>query len=206
MLPPELAPCMIPFRPLFSKPVYRRALVLVVGAILAVRARTTAAVLRVMGIGSEKRFCAYQRVLSRARWSQQEAARQVLGALVERFAPAGPLVFGIDDTIERRRGARIEAKGIYRDPVRSSKGHFVKASGLRWLGLMLLAEIPWTKRVWTRASTARLRRACRGNRVARAKRASACQSSKSGCTLLLPSGVRYEWRPVRVASGTSGVR
>jgi hypothetical protein len=139
---------MIPFRPLFSKPVYRRALVLVVGAILAVRARTVAAVLRVMGLGSEKRFCAYHRVLSRARWSQREAARQLLGALVERFAPAGPLVFGIDDTIERRRGARIEAKGIYRDPVRSSKGHFVKASGLRWLGLMLLAEIPWAKRVW----------------------------------------------------------
>jgi hypothetical protein len=57
-------------------------------------------------------------------------------------------VLGIDDTIERRRGKRISAKGIYRDPVRSSKGHFVKASGLRWLSLMLLAPIPWAGRVW----------------------------------------------------------
>jgi hypothetical protein len=55
---------------------------------------------------------------------------------------------GLDDTIERRRGKRIAAQGIYRDPVRSSHGHFVKASGLRWLSLMLLVPIPWAGRVW----------------------------------------------------------
>jgi hypothetical protein len=51
----------------------------------------------------------------------------------------GPLVMGMDDTIERRRGAKIQAKGIYRDPVRSSHSHFVK---LRWLSLMLRVPIP----------------------------------------------------------------
>jgi hypothetical protein len=50
-------------------------------------------------------------------------------------------------TIERRRGKRISAKEIYRDPVRSSHGHFVKASGLRWLSLMLLVPISWAGRV-----------------------------------------------------------
>jgi hypothetical protein len=55
---------------------------------------------------------------------------------------------GMDDTIERRRGAKIQAKGIYRDPVRSSHSHFVKTSGLRWLSLMLLVPIPWAGRVW----------------------------------------------------------
>src|SRR5690349_13789639 len=54
----------------------------------------------------------------------------------------------LDDTIERRRGKRITAKGIYRDPVRSSDAHFVKASGLRWMSLMLLAPVPWAERVW----------------------------------------------------------
>jgi len=68
--------------------------------------------------------------------------------LVDVFVPTGPVVLGIDDTIERRRGKCIAAKGIYRDPVRSSHGHFVKASGLRWLSLMLLAPIPWAGRVW----------------------------------------------------------
>lgn len=57
-------------------------------------------------------------------------------------------MLGIDDTIERLRGKCIAAKGIYRDPTCSSKSHFVKASGLRWLGLMLLAPIPWTARIW----------------------------------------------------------
>jgi hypothetical protein len=57
-------------------------------------------------------------------------------------------VIGIDETIERRRGAKIAAKGIYRDPVRSSHSHFVKASGLRWIGMMLLVPIPWVDRVW----------------------------------------------------------
>jgi hypothetical protein len=55
---------------------------------------------------------------------------------------------GHDDTIERRRGKRITAKGIYRDPVRASDAHFVKASGLRWISLMLLAPIPWAARTW----------------------------------------------------------
>src|SRR5512135_2666995 len=57
-------------------------------------------------------------------------------------------LLGLDDTLERRWGRKIAARGIYRDPVRSSHGHFVKASGLRWLSLMLLAPIPWAQRVW----------------------------------------------------------
>jgi hypothetical protein len=58
------------------------------------------------------------------------------------------LIFGLDDTIERRWGAKIAARGIYRDPVRSSQSHFVKTSGLRWLCMMLLVPIPWATRVW----------------------------------------------------------
>jgi hypothetical protein len=72
----------------------------------------------------------------------------LLGLLIHAFASTGPVILGVDDTIERRRGKRIKAKGIYRDPVRSSDAHFVKASGLRWLSLMLLAPIPWAARTW----------------------------------------------------------
>ncbi len=62
--------------------------------------------------------------------------------------PQGPLVIGIDETLERRRGRRIAAKGIYRDPLLSSRGRFVKTSGLRWICVVLLAPIPWASRVW----------------------------------------------------------
>jgi hypothetical protein len=64
------------------------------------------------------------------------------------FVPTGPLVLGLDDTIERRWGPKIAARGIYRDPVRSSDSHFVKTSGLRWISLMLLAPIPWAGHIW----------------------------------------------------------
>jgi hypothetical protein len=67
--------------------------------------------------------------------------------LIEQFVPAEALVFAIADTIERRRGERIKAKGIYRDPGRSSHGHFVKAGGLRWPSLMPTVRIPWAERV-----------------------------------------------------------
>jgi DDE superfamily endonuclease len=105
-------------------------------------------VLRVMGLSQEGQFQKYHRVLNRARWSSMAVARVLLGLVVDIFVPAGPVVIGIDDTLERRRGAKIKAKGIYRDPVRSSRSHMVKASGLRWLCAMVLAEIPWAGRVW----------------------------------------------------------
>jgi hypothetical protein len=75
-------------------------------------------------------------------------ARCLLRLLISTFVPNGPVVVGLDDTVERRWGAKIKARGIYRDPVRSSHGHFVRASGLRWLSVMLLPHITWAGRVW----------------------------------------------------------
>jgi len=83
-------------------------------------------------------------------WSGREASRILLRLLVRAFVPEGgePLIVGVDETLERRWGKKIAPKGIYRDAVRSSHGHFVKASGLRWICLMLLVPIPWAGRVW----------------------------------------------------------
>jgi hypothetical protein len=137
-----------PFTPLFSLRVWRHVEVLLVGALLAPAQRTVTAALRVTGRGPLPQFHRYHRVLSRDRWSGLAAGRVLLQLLVAAFAPTGPLVFGIDETIERRRGKRIAAKGIYRDAVRSSHSHFVKASGLRWVCLMLLVPVPWAARTW----------------------------------------------------------
>jgi hypothetical protein len=147
-LPFEVASVMVAFAPIFTKPVFEHATLLLTGAILAPGKRTVTAVLRVMGRADETDFKTYHRVLSRAVWSPLEAARILLVALIDAFAPEGVLLMGIDDTIERRWGTKIAARGIYRDPVRSSKSHFVKASGLRWLSLMLLVEVSWASAVW----------------------------------------------------------
>ena len=136
------------FARLFSKRIWEHAQILWLGAILSPAERTVTAALRVMGLSWEKHFQNYHRVLNRAVWSSLEASHILLGLLINTFVSHGPVILGLDDTIERRRGTKIKAKGIYRDPVRSSHSHFVKASGLRWLSLMLLAPIPWAKRVW----------------------------------------------------------
>src|SRR5215212_6604584 len=147
-LPPAMLALLAPFAPLFSRRVWSSALVLLMGTLLAPGKRTVTAALRVMGLAHTRRFERYHRVLNRAQWSSLAASRVLLDLLIAAFVPTGPLLVGIDETIERRRGKRIAAKGIYRDPVRSSHEHFVKASGLRWICLMLLAPIPWAGRVW----------------------------------------------------------
>lgn len=148
-VPAILSAWMQPFIADFSEANWRHAVVMVAGALLAPGRRTVTAGLQVMGLGQETGFAVYHRLLSTARWSARAVARRLLLLLVATFAPNGPVVIAIDDTIERRWGARIKARGIYRDPVRSSKGQFVKVSGLRWLCVMLLVPVPWAGgRIW----------------------------------------------------------
>jgi hypothetical protein len=101
-----------------------------------------------MGLSAHADFQTYHRVLNRAVWSPLKASRLLLRLLVAVVIPGETIVLGLDDTIERRRGKQINAKGIYRDPVRSSRSHFVKVSGWRWLSCMLLTPIAWANRVW----------------------------------------------------------
>ena len=148
-LPEQMIRTLAPFAPLFSKRVWRHVQVLMAGTILAPGCRTVSSALRAMGLDQEKRFHRYHRALSRARWSSREASRVLLRLLVETFVPEGdPLVVGIDETLERRYGKKISARGVYRDPVRSTHENFVKSSGLRWVCVMLLVEVPWASRVW----------------------------------------------------------
>jgi hypothetical protein len=147
-LPPQFLSCLAVFGDLFTKPTWPNVLILLTGVILAPGRRTVAAVLRILGRERDPDFCTFHRVLNRASWSSRAAASRLLLLLIASFLPAdAPVVIGLDDTIERRWGPKIRARGIYRDPVRPSKGHFVKASGLRWLSAMLLVPVPWADRI-----------------------------------------------------------
>jgi len=139
-----------PFAPHFCRErTWEKAKVLVIGTLLTNGRRVVTAALRTMGLQDEKSFNQYHQVLSRAKWSGLAMARTLLMLLVKCFFRSDePLVFGIDETIERRWGGKIKARGIYRDAVRSSASHFVKTSGLRWLSVMLLTPIAWAERIW----------------------------------------------------------
>jgi hypothetical protein len=147
-LPAAILKVLSPFVCLFTEPTWNKVQTLLVGAILAPRKRTITAALRVMGLANRCDFAKYHQVLNRAAWSPLKASRTLLGLLLATFDGGGPLVFGIDETLERRWGEKIKAKGIYRDAVRSSHSHFVKCTGLRWITLMLLTPIPWAEKVW----------------------------------------------------------
>jgi hypothetical protein len=139
-----------PFAPCFcGVTTWEKAKTLWIGAILTPGKRVVSEALRVMGLGESRQFAQYHQVLNRAMWSPLDLAHVLLKLLIKTLVPEDEvLVFGIDPTLERRWGGKIAARGIYRDPVRSSDSHFVKASGLRWISLMLLTPITWAQRVW----------------------------------------------------------
>jgi hypothetical protein len=147
-LPDKFSEILMMFALHFSPLIWQHVRVLVIGAILARGQRTVCSVLRVMGLSDEVHFATYHRVLNRAVWDARAVGRTLLLVLIRTFVPEGEILIGGDETIERRRGKLIRAKGIYRDPVRSSHSHFVKASGLRWVTMMLLTCVPFGQHIW----------------------------------------------------------
>src|SRR3954469_14617561 len=146
--PAEVGAVLAAFAPLFTEPSWLRAQALLCGVLLAPANHTLTAALRVLGLAGEPGFQNYHRLLNRARWSARQAAQVLLGLLVEAFTPSGPVIVGLDDTIERRRGRKLSARAIYYDAARSSKASFQKTSGLRWMSLALLVPVGWAARVW----------------------------------------------------------
>ena len=148
-IPEEFSKQISVFAPLFTKKVFKHVKILLMGSVLVVGRRTVCSALRAVGLEQEKQFHKYHRVLSQAKWSAYQAGRILLELLVNTFVPVSePLVFGIDETLERRWGSKINARGVYRDAIRSSHSYFVKCSGLRWMCLMLLTPVHWANRIW----------------------------------------------------------
>lgn len=147
-MPQEVLFVLYAFAPLFSKPVWNHAMTLAIGSILTTGKRTVTSALRVMGLREEKRFTNFHRVLNRAKWSSLQGAKILLG-LLARFIPANlPLIILVDETIERRKGKKIKAKGCYRDAVRSTHKKVIHCFGLKWIAMMLVVPVPWAKRAW----------------------------------------------------------
>jgi hypothetical protein len=133
----------------FSKPVWRLAHGLLVGALLAPPKRTVTAARRAMGLSQDRPFEQYHRVLNGDPGRGRRLSRILLGRRVTTLVAVGlPVLIGIDEPIERRWGPKIIERGSDRDPVRSSQSPGVQASGLRWISLLLSVAIPWIGRAW----------------------------------------------------------
>ena len=148
-LPAVIVTLLLPFERLFDPRTWRKAQLLAMGAILSPGKRTVSSALNILGIGQHGDFAIYHHVLNRARWSPLQLSRALLLLVAGRLGSSTePLVFGIDETVERRWGRKIAAKGRYRDPVRSKDDQVVMTPGLQWVSLMLLTRIGWAGRHW----------------------------------------------------------
>ena len=135
-----------PFSILFSKPSWKKALTLLLGTLLCTGKRTVCSALRAMGLECETGFSKYHHLLNRTEWSSLRAARILLFMLLIFVDYKHPLVLLVDETLERRRGKKIKAKGYYPDAVRSSKSQVVNAMGLKWVVMAISLKSPMMKR------------------------------------------------------------
>jgi len=148
-LPQEMMTVILPFVALFSERVWDYAQILLMGALLSPGKRTVSAALTVMGLKDDSQYQNYHRVLNRAKWCGLTASKILLGLLVATFVAANmPIVLGVDETLERRKGEKIKQKGVFRDAVRSSRKYLVHSFGLRWVSMMLIVPVPWSSRPW----------------------------------------------------------
>ena len=114
-LPDLIVAVLIPFATLFHSRTWCKAAL--VGAILTPVRRTVAVVLRVMGLNDDRNYARYHHVLNRAVWSPLQVCQVLLGLLLQHLDRSErPLVFGIDETLERRQGQRISAFYTCRRP------------------------------------------------------------------------------------------
>lgn len=148
-LPNPIIQVLLHFRPAFTRPTWDKALVLLMGTLLARGRRTITAALKQMGLHNEPDFTLFHQVLNRASWSCLTLSRLLLQLLVSTFIEVGGTAeIVIDETLERRWGRKIAKRGHYRDNLQSSKEQSVSTSGLRWVVMMLVVQVPWTRREW----------------------------------------------------------
>lgn len=139
---------LLPFSVLFSKPSWKKALTLLLGTLICTGKRTVCSALRAMGLECEAGFSKYHHVLNRVEWSSLKAAKILFHMLLAFVPDTFPLILLVDETLERRRGKQIKAKGYYRDAVRSSQSQVVKAMGLKWSVMALSIKLPFMSRAF----------------------------------------------------------
>jgi hypothetical protein len=145
---PEIISVIAVFACEFNRPTWKKVQTLLLGAILCRGARRITSVLRVMNLSHESNFGKYHRVLNHATWDGLALSKILLGLLVKLLPESWPILVAVDETLERRQGKKIKAKGIYRDAVRFSQSHVVTSYGLKWECMALIVPLPWCQRAW----------------------------------------------------------
>jgi hypothetical protein len=148
-LPQAFVAWMAPFLAAFCQRSRDTAAALAVGALLAIGPRTVTNCLHALGLTEHPGFTAFQRVLNRNVWSGFALGRTLLWLLIPVFEPGRPFVIiGVDHTLERRRGRRIEPASHFHAAIRSTAKQKITSRGLHWISAMRLVQVPFAGRIW----------------------------------------------------------
>jgi DDE superfamily endonuclease/Archaeal putative transposase ISC1217 len=137
-----------PLAPAFTRPTYRRFVLLALAAILTTGAHTIANLLRYLGRFAPGHPSSYHAFFSRDRWSTWAPARRLAALVLDRFAPEGIVELAADDTVTEHPGDEVYGKACHRDPVRSSHSFTAFRWGHKWVALVVLVKVPWATRRW----------------------------------------------------------
>jgi hypothetical protein len=137
-----------PLEPVFTRPTYRRFVLLALAAILTTGAHTVANLLRCLGPLAPGDPTSYHRFFSRDRWSSWALARRLIQTVFAHFVPKGTIDLAVDDTVTEHPGPKVYGKGCHRDAVRSSHSFTAFRWGHKWVALVVLVKVPWSTRKW----------------------------------------------------------
>jgi hypothetical protein len=147
-IPPLALPLLAELAPAFTQPTLRRALTLLVAAVLTTGRRTVANLLRTAGSLADGHPSSYQRLLSCARWQGLRLAAALGRFLLRNYWPVGRVRLVGDDTVTEHRGRSVYGKARHRDAVRSSHSYTAHRYGHRWVVLAVLVQFPFAVRPW----------------------------------------------------------
>lgn len=138
------------FAPLFSKPVYKNALELMVAHFLCTGRRTVTNLIKRLGKHKTSKFTKYFYILRKAKWSTFESSKILFLLIIDRLLPKeAPIEINIDAHLNRRRGPKIKGLGYHRDAIASSKRQKVLTTGHNWLVATVCVNIFRSKYKWS---------------------------------------------------------
>lgn len=147
-LPAQVHDIFGPLAPAFTRPTYRRFVLLALAAILTVGAHTVVNLLRTLGRLAPGESSSYHAFFSRDRWSPWTLARCLAATVLTCFGPQGVVELATDDTVTEHPGDKVYGKACHRDPVRSTHSFTAYRWGHKWVALVVLVKVPWSTRRW----------------------------------------------------------
>ncbi len=139
-------PRRLAFTPAFTPPTFQRALVRVIGAILAPGRHTLTHLRGTVRTLATGHYSAYHRVLSRAVWARFPLAKILAAAIWELIPSEEPVVVSVDDPSPQHKGPHVYGQSRHHDACRSTHSPIVWVWGRQGVVPAIHVRFPFAAR------------------------------------------------------------